>query len=207
MENLELHVFTVDQNAHNFRVSGKRNIERLFERIRPDVVFGKPLLSLQSETCTSVIRADDITRIDVVTDLPSPWPLHFGLQEAEQLTELRFAEELGRAFNRKNDGNPNDLEVRLVELALVNRRRIYLRLVAASSVWNKNGAEAMLQKMLEAPSYHFHRHGGGIVILNSRNVIHADFHPGLPQVPDACYAEPTLGGLGSLVAAYAAVET
>jgi hypothetical protein len=137
---------------------------------------------------------------------PPPWPLHFGLADAVQITEERFIQELSRARAAERLEEGVNQSLHLVELALVNRRRVYVKLDKLTAAWSALGAESMLQKMLEAPSYHFRRHEGGVIILNAANVIHADFHPGLPNLPKACRAEPMLGG-GSLVTAYAAVET
>ena len=206
MEQVELHVFTVDQNAHNFEITGAQAIACLLDLLSPERIFCEPLLSFQSDSCTAVFRTSAITRIDLLSEEPPPWPLHFGLAEASQVTEEKFIEELGRAHSAERRDHCVDRAVALVELALVNRRRIYVRLETLNAAWNEAGAETMMQRMLEAPSYHFRRHERGVIILNAANVIHADFHPGLPNVPKACRAEPMLGG-GSLVTAYAAVET
>ena len=206
MEHVELQLFTVDQNAHNFGVTGTQAIACLLDRLHPEKVFSTPLLTFQSDSCTATFRTSGITRIDLVSKEPPTWPLHFGLAGASQVTEEKFIEELGRAHSAERRNPHVDTAVTLVELALVNRRRIYVRLETLNSAWNEVGAATMMQRMLEAPSYHFRRHEGGVVILNAANVIHADFHPGLPNLPGACRAEPMLGG-GSLVTAYAAVET
>ena len=206
MEHVELHLFTVDQNAHNFGITGARAIACLLDLLDPERIFCAPLLTFQSDSCTAVFKTSAITRIDLVSEEPPPWPLHFGLAEARQVTEEKFIEELGRAHSAERREHCVDRTVTLVELALVNRRRVYVRLETINSAWSEIGAATMMQRMLEAPSYHFRRQDGGVIILNAANVIHADFHPGLPNLPGACRAEPMLGG-GSLVTAYAAVET
>ena len=206
MEHLELHLFTADQNSHTFCVNGVKAIDFLLEELSPDRAFRSPLMTFQCPECTATFRTSAVTRVDLLTKSPPPWPLHFGLFNAVQVTEERFIHELDRARRDGHQNHEGRVATRLVELALINRRRIFLLLEADATIWNEEGGEVLLQKMLEAPSYHFRRREKGVVVLNAANVIHADFYPGLERLPRACEATPMLGG-GSLVTSYAAVET
>ena len=191
---LTIRFHLTDGSVHSFVQTNDAAARKIWEGVDPARLFSHPRIVIGSEHSKAVFVSAETVRVDFLHDSFQCWQFAGGYSDIVELSEEEFREHArldqpAQMTKREQPTPAGDLLVSFVRLQMRGSRPQFVMVEIPVKLPVEN--QSFMQFMLSKGSVHMRLRGGGIGVLNLRNLAAYTVYPGVAQIPaDAWLAEP-----------------
>jgi hypothetical protein len=184
---LAIRFHLIDGSVEAFVQNDNATADRLLKKFEPDRIFSNTRLIMADECSKTVFVPAQVNRIDFNWAQHVLWNFPGGFADMVELTEAEFREHAhlddpAKVEKREQRRPVGDLLVSFIELRLVGGTRVFLMVEA--SVKLPTESHTFMNFLLSKRGAHIRLRGGGVAVLNLKNLIRYSVYPGVKELPE-----------------------